>query len=74
MVEFDTPAVLLSNSQSYFASLVEQTGVAESEHLRTLANASKLSTKRRHEICIADEQSEAEMNETDPLVPSSSSL
>lgn len=40
-MEFDEPGVLLSNTGSYFSSLVEQTGAAEAEYLRTLANVSK---------------------------------
>ncbi|CAF1384435.1 unnamed protein product [Rotaria sordida] len=39
LVEFDSPQVLLSNANSYFTSLVEQTGAAEAEYLRTLANS-----------------------------------
>jgi hypothetical protein len=74
LVEFDTPEVLLSNSHSYFALLVEQTGAAEAEYLRTLTNSTKSYKKRRREICISDEESPLETNETDPLVPSLKSL
>ncbi len=41
VVEFDVPEVLLSNDQSYFASLVEQAGVAEAKHLHILAKQKK---------------------------------
>ncbi len=71
MVEFDVPERLLSNDQSHFASIVEQAGAAEAEHLRSLANSSKVNTKRKEEIHVEDEESGSEMNETDPLVPSS---
>jgi len=74
LVEFDTPEVLLSNSHSYFASMVEQTGAAEAEYLRTLAKPIQSDTRRRREICISDEESTPETNETDPLVPSLKSL
>jgi hypothetical protein len=70
LVEFNTPEVLLSNNHSYFASLVEQTGAVEAEYLRTLAKPTRYNTKRRREICMSDEESAPETNETDPLVPS----
>jgi hypothetical protein len=70
VVEFDVPEVLLSNGQSYFASLVEQAGAAEAEYLRSLANSSEANTRRREEIYVADEELGEEINETDPLVPS----
>ncbi|CAF1183386.1 unnamed protein product [Adineta steineri] len=41
LVEFDSPQVLLSNTNSQFTLLVEQTGIAEAEYLRTLANSSE---------------------------------
>ncbi|CAF3009520.1 unnamed protein product [Rotaria sp. Silwood2] len=63
LLEFDSPKVLLSNSTSYFASLVEQTGIAEAEHLRTLANMK--STRDNHDL---DEESLSETKETDPLL------
>jgi hypothetical protein len=42
LVEFDKPEVLLSNGDSHFASLVEQTGSAEAEHLHTLAKQKRI--------------------------------
>ncbi|CAF4400641.1 unnamed protein product, partial [Adineta steineri] len=41
LVEFDSPQVLLSNTNSQFTLLVEQAGIAEAEYLRTLANSSE---------------------------------
>ena len=43
VVEFDSPGVLLLNTGSHFTSLVEQTGAAEAEYLRTLASVAKSS-------------------------------
>ncbi len=74
MVEFDTPEALLSNGYSYFASLVKQTGAAEAEYLRTLANSAESYAKQRGEIYISDEESTSETNEMDPLVPPLKSL
>ncbi|CAF4336430.1 unnamed protein product, partial [Rotaria sordida] len=45
LVEFDSPQVLLSNANSHFTLLVEQTGAAEAEYLRTLANSSESYTR-----------------------------
>ncbi len=70
LVEFDSPQILLSNDHSHFALLVEQTGAAEAEYLRTLANSTGPSTTLRQEICISDEEPASESNETDSLVPS----
>ncbi len=39
LIEFDKPDILLANPDSFFSLLVEQTGTAEAEHLRSLANA-----------------------------------
>jgi hypothetical protein len=65
VLEFDTPSILLSNSNSYFVSLVEQTGPAEAEYLRTLAN--RLNSRRKEEKLI-DEESIPSGNENDPLL------
>ncbi|CAF1632625.1 unnamed protein product [Rotaria magnacalcarata] len=48
LVEFDTPETLLSDVQSHFAILVEQTGTNEAEYLRTIANF-KLSMNKSKE-------------------------
>ncbi|CAF4237396.1 unnamed protein product [Rotaria sordida] len=63
LLEFDSPKVLLSNSTSHFASLVEQTGVAEAEYLRTLANMK--STKDKQDF---DQEPLPDSKETDPLL------
>ncbi|CAF4642637.1 unnamed protein product, partial [Rotaria socialis] len=48
LVEFDTPETLLSDVQSHFAILVEQTGTNEADYLRTIANL-KLSMNKSKE-------------------------
>ncbi|CAF3617483.1 unnamed protein product [Rotaria sp. Silwood1] len=53
LLEFDTPAVLLSNPTSHFTSLVEHSGSVEAKHLRALANA-KLSQQSINHGCIND--------------------
>ncbi|CAF4743672.1 unnamed protein product [Rotaria sp. Silwood1] len=63
LLEFDSPKILLSNPNSHFASLVEQAGVAEAEHLRTLANMK--STKDNHNL---DQELLLDSKETDPLL------
>jgi len=65
VLEFDTPSILLSNSNSYFVSLVEQTGPAEAEYLRTLAN--RLNSRRKEKKLI-DEESIPLGNENEPLL------
>jgi hypothetical protein len=64
LVEFDRTSVLLSNSNSYFVSLVEQTGPAEPEYLRTLANRIDLTIKQKR---IVDDELMLTIKETDPL-------
>ena len=70
LLEFDSPGVLLSNRRSHFSSLVEQSGAAEAEHLRMLANSNKPYEKRRQEMNISNEELSPEANETDSLVSS----
>lgn len=48
-MDFDSPRMLILNDKSHFASLVEQTGAAEAEHLRTLAYASESCTRRKQD-------------------------
>ncbi|CAF1199030.1 unnamed protein product, partial [Rotaria sordida] len=74
LVEFDSPQVLLSNDYSHFSLLVEQTGIAEAEYLRTLANSSESYTRRKQDIYNLDDEPALETNEMDPLVPSLKSL
>jgi len=68
LLEFDTPSALLSNSNSYFVSLVEQTGPAEAEYLRTLANQMDLKMKTKKQKIIIDEELILSVNENDPLL------
>ncbi|CAF3348753.1 unnamed protein product [Rotaria sp. Silwood2] len=70
LVEFDSPQVLLSNNYSHFSLLVEQTGIAEAEYLRTLANPAESYRRRGREIYNLDNEPILETNEMDPLVPS----
>ncbi|CAF2833335.1 unnamed protein product, partial [Rotaria sp. Silwood2] len=70
LVEFDSPQVLLSNNYSHFSLLVEQTGIAEAEYLRTLANPAESYRRRVREIYNLDDEPILETNEMDPLVPS----
>ncbi|CAF4018606.1 unnamed protein product [Rotaria sordida] len=64
LLEFDSPKVLLSNSTSHFSLLVEQTGVAEAEYLRMLANLK--STRGNHHNL--DQEPLPDSKETDPLL------
>ena len=52
IIEYDTPANLLSQEGSTFASLIDETGEANSKLLRELA-AQPLSTRRRSVISQA---------------------
>ncbi|CAF4848084.1 unnamed protein product [Rotaria sp. Silwood1] len=70
LIEFDSPQVLLSNDNSHFTLLVEQTGMAEAEYLRTLANSTESCTRQKQEIHDFDDDSALKTNEMDPLVPS----
>ena len=62
--------MLLSNPNSHFTSLVEQTGPAEAEHLRNLANASSIVMKIPYENINTDNELLEENNENDPLLSS----
>ena len=70
MLELDRPTVLLSNPKSYFVSLVEQTGPAEAEYLRALANRTRTNTKKKEAKLPKTENdlSTISENETDPLL------
>ncbi|CAF0978516.1 unnamed protein product [Rotaria sordida] len=65
LLEFDSPYVLLSNCGSEFASLVDQTGAAEAEHLRMLASiaSSKVKYNDRNLNNDTDLPSEGEEND-----------
>ena len=66
VLEFDTPTALLSNRNSYFVSLVEQTGSGEAEYLRTLAKLMNAKIKDKKEEKIANEELISSENENDP--------
>ncbi|CAF4098406.1 unnamed protein product [Adineta steineri] len=69
VLEFDTPSSLLANSNSYFVSLVEQTGLNEAEYLRTLANRTNTKMKSVTQKTISDDDDIIPiMNENDPLL------
>jgi hypothetical protein len=70
LLEFDAPNVLLSNFNSHFASLVAQTGPAEAEHLRTLAGASSIAMKVKHQEFNSNNELPEENEESDPLLSS----
>jgi hypothetical protein len=70
LLGFDSPDVLLSDSESQFASLVDQTGAGEAEHLRMLANAASKKVKLTDEP-LGDHQDDEltlEAEENDPLI------
>lgn len=69
-MEFDSPAVLLSDTESQFASLVNQAGAAEAEHLRMLANAASRKMKSTDEKLDDNQNNELlfESEENDPLI------
>jgi len=68
ILEFDTPSILLSNENSYFVSLVEQTGPAEAEYLRTLANRIDSKMKPKTQETMVDDELIPSINENDPLL------
>jgi hypothetical protein len=66
--------VLLSNPTSQFTLLVEQTGLAEAEYLRTLANAAATAIQvKRNKLNDKDDLPESN-NEDDPLLSSHSKI
>ncbi len=69
-MEFDSPYVLLSNSESQFSSLVEQTGAAEGEHLRLLASTASSKLKSNNQKLNDDKGDElpSDGTENDPLI------
>ncbi|CAF4934663.1 unnamed protein product, partial [Rotaria sp. Silwood1] len=72
LVEFDTPSALLSNPNSYFVSLVDQTGSAEAKYLRTLVNRKnkkiKLIRQQAFDNDDDDDELTSTINENDPLL------
>jgi len=65
VLEFDTPSALLADPNSYFVSLVEQTGSMEAEYLRTLAN--RMDSRMKPKTTV-DDQFIPAVNENDPLL------
>jgi hypothetical protein len=70
LLEFDSPDVLLSDSESQFSSLVNQAGAAEAEHLRMLASAASKKMKSTDQKLDDHEDDELplESEENDPLI------
>jgi hypothetical protein len=69
-LEFDTPQALLSDVNSQLSSLVEQTGGAEAEHLRLLANVASTKIKSNDQKLNDDNDGESPSNsaENDALI------
>lgn len=69
-MEFDSPQILLTNSESQFASLVEQTGAAEAEYLRAMANvpSSKLESNNQQVNDIDENASTSSIDENEPVI------
>ena len=70
LLEFDAPDVLLSDNESQFSSLVEQTGAAEAAHLRELANKAAEAIKSNDQNLADDPDNnfDSEIGEKDPLI------
>jgi ABC-type proline/glycine betaine transport system ATPase subunit len=68
VLEFDKPSVLLSNPNSHFVSLVEQTGSGEAEYLRTLAHRMSSKIREKKQETIVDDELTSSANENDPLL------
>ncbi len=70
LLEFDSPDVLLSDSESQFASLVDQSGAGEAEHLRMLASTASKKVKSTDQP-LGDHQDDElplQSEENDPLI------
>ncbi len=70
LLEFDSPDALLSNSESQFTLLVEQTGAVETEHLRLLASVASSKVKLTDQK-LADSKNDdlrSDGEENDPLI------
>ncbi len=69
LLEFDSPQTLLSDTESEFTSLVAQTGVAEAEHLRLLANTTSSKVKSNDlKLNVTDDELQQDSTEKDPLI------
>ncbi len=69
-MEFDTPQALLSDENSQLSSLVEQTGGAEAEHLRLLANVTSTKMKSNDQKLMdnQDDNLKSDSGENEPLI------
>ncbi|CAF3694293.1 unnamed protein product [Adineta steineri] len=68
LLEFDTPDELLSNPSSQFAMLVEQSGPAEAEYLRSLARATIIHSQLEEDKLNCNDDFSEYNNEDDPLL------
>ena len=67
LLEFDSPAALLSKPNSHFFLMVEQSGVAEAEYLRNVVrNRESTRTERPDDSIVGEEMHEP--SETDPFL------
>ena len=62
--------MLLSDTTSHFASLVQQAGPAEAEYLRNLANASSTAVKTGQQRINPEDELPEDDKENDPLLSS----
>lgn len=63
LIEFDTLQALLSNPDSHFISLLEQTGPAKADYLRTLENAAAAKMKLKEQKIATGEELPLDSNE-----------
>ncbi|CAF3410899.1 unnamed protein product [Rotaria socialis] len=68
LLEFDSPYALLRNSESEFTSLIDQTGAAESDHLRELAHLAALKANFNNQNFNDNNDLPSEEEETDLLM------
>ncbi len=70
LLEFDSPNALLSDSESHFSSLVQQTGPREATHLRMLAKnaSSKMKSTDQKLNDNKEDDLSSDMTEQDPLI------
>ena len=68
VLEFARPDMLLSDSTSHFTSLVQQTGTAEAEHLRRLANSMYANGQPIQADSVASDDEYFDVDEQYPLL------
>jgi hypothetical protein len=68
VLECASPHVLLCDSNSHFSSLVKQTGSAEAEHLRVLANSTRSTAIQKEQSRTSEEELLLDGNESDPFI------